>query len=157
LVTEGDIAGDYLEEFLDLMDFDGDIDLDVQGGRAIVEIHGNDDLNNLIGGKGEVLNALEELTRLAVYQKTRVPSRVVLDIGGWRRRDGGTLAGGQSASRRRPPASIAKPRVHELAKELGLKPKDVFGWLIEHGVFVKSASSRVDSDTALKVREFLRH
>ncbi len=71
LVAEGEIAGDYLEELLDLLDFDGDIDLDVEGNRAIVSIDGGgEDLSKLVGRKGEILDALQELTRLAVHQKT---------------------------------------------------------------------------------------
>jgi spoIIIJ-associated protein len=85
LVAEGEIAGDYLEELLDLLDFDGDIDLDVEGSRAIVSIDGSDELSKLVGRKGEVLDALQELTRLAVHQKTAVRSRLMLDIAGWRR------------------------------------------------------------------------
>ena len=85
LVAEGEIAGDYLEELLDLLDFDGDIDLDVEGSRAIVSIDGSDDLTKLVGRKGEVLDALQELTRLAVHQKTGVRSRLMLDVASWRR------------------------------------------------------------------------
>ena len=86
LVAEGEIAGDYLEELLDLLDFDGDIDLDVEGNRAIVSVDGSDDLNKLVGRGGEALDALQELTRLAVHQKTGVRSRLMLDVAGWRRR-----------------------------------------------------------------------
>ena len=86
LVAEGEIAGDYLEELLDLLDFDGDIDLDVEGDRAVVSIDGGNDLNKLVGRKGEVLDALQELTRLAVHQKTGERSRLMLDIARWRRR-----------------------------------------------------------------------
>jgi len=86
LVAEGEIAGDYLEELLDLLDFDGDIDLDVEGDRAIVSIDGGSDLNKLVGRQGEVLDALQELTRLAVLQKSGERSRLMLDIAGWRRR-----------------------------------------------------------------------
>jgi spoIIIJ-associated protein len=92
LVAEGEIAGDYLEELLDLLDFDGDIDLDVEGSRAIVSIDGSDDLGKLVGRKGEVLDALQELTRLAVHQKTGVRSRLMLDIASWRRRRRDELA-----------------------------------------------------------------
>ncbi|MGB6072015.1 MAG: single-stranded DNA-binding protein, partial [Rhodococcus sp. (in: high G+C Gram-positive bacteria)] len=60
LVEEGEIAGDYLEQLLDVLDFDGDIDLDVEGDRAIVSIDGGDDLAKLVGRKGEVLDALQE-------------------------------------------------------------------------------------------------
>ncbi|MGK2866673.1 MAG: protein jag [Mycobacterium sp.] len=92
LVAEGEIAGDYLEELLDLLDFDGDIDLDVEGDRAIVSIDGGSDLNKLVGRKGEVLDALQELTRLAVHQKTGERSRLMLDIARWRRRRRDELA-----------------------------------------------------------------
>jgi spoIIIJ-associated protein len=83
LVQEGDIAGDYLERLLDIADVDGDIDMDVEGERAVVAIVG-DDLDALVGSNGVVLEALQELTRLAVVQQTGVRSRLMLDIGGWR-------------------------------------------------------------------------
>ena len=84
LVREGDIAGDYLEQLLDLVDYDGDIDLDVEAGRAVVSIEGGDDLEKLVGPRGNVLEALQELTRLAVQQETGTRSRLMLDIAGWR-------------------------------------------------------------------------
>ena len=84
LVSEGDIAGDYLERLLDLLDYDGDIDLDVEAGRAVVSIDGGEDLEKLVGGRGQVLEALQELTRLAVQQETGTRSRLMLDIAGWR-------------------------------------------------------------------------
>ncbi|MDH3061322.1 KH domain-containing protein, partial [Gordonia alkanivorans] len=84
LVEEGEIAGDYLEQLLDVLDFDGDIDLDVDGDRAVVSIDGGDDLTKLVGRKGEVLDALQELTRLAVQQATGERSRLMLDIARWR-------------------------------------------------------------------------
>lgn len=83
LVREGDIAADYLERLLDIVDFDGDIDLDVENERAVVAIVGND-LQSLVGARGETLDALQELTRLAVQQQTGVRSRLMLDIGGHR-------------------------------------------------------------------------
>jgi len=101
LVAEGEIAGDYLEELLDLLDFDGDIDLDVEGDRAIVSIDGGEDLTKLVGRKGEVLDALQELTRLAVHQKTGERSRLMLDIARWRRRRRDELAAlGEQIARR---------------------------------------------------------
>lgn len=84
LVREGDIAGDYLERLLDLLDYDGDIDLDVEAGRAVVSIDGGEDLEKLVGSRGQVLEALQELTRLAVQQETGTRSRLMLDIAGWR-------------------------------------------------------------------------
>jgi spoIIIJ-associated protein len=84
LVQEGDVAGDYLERLLDVVDYDGDIDLDVEAGRAMVSIDGGDDLAKLVGPRGVVLEALQELTRLAVQQQTGARSRLMLDIAKWR-------------------------------------------------------------------------
>jgi spoIIIJ-associated protein len=83
LVQEGDIAADYLERLLDIVDYDGDIDLDVENGRAMVAIVGSD-LQPLIGQAGVTLDALQELTRLAVQQQTGVRSRLMLDVSGHR-------------------------------------------------------------------------
>jgi spoIIIJ-associated protein len=83
LENEGDIAADYLEELLDIADLDGDLDMDVEGDRAAVSIVGAD-LSQLVGRNGEVLEALQELTRLAVYRETGERSRLMLDIGGHR-------------------------------------------------------------------------
>lgn len=83
LVVEGDIAGDYLERLLDILDVDGDIDLDVEGSRAVVAIEGGD-LEHLVGHRGQTLDALQELTRLAVAARTGVRSRLMLDIDGYR-------------------------------------------------------------------------
>ncbi len=83
LENEGDIAADYLEELLDIADLDGDLDMDVEGDRAAVSIVGAE-LNQLVGRDGEVLEALQELTRLAVYRETGERSRLMLDIGGHR-------------------------------------------------------------------------
>ena len=83
LEEEGDIAADYLEGLLDIADLDGDIDMDVEGDRAAVSIVG-DGLGHLIGKDGEVLEALQELTRLAVTRETGERTRLMLDIGGHR-------------------------------------------------------------------------
>ncbi len=83
LEQEGDIAADYLEELLDIADLDGDLDMDVEGDRAAVSIVGAD-LSQLVGRNGEVLDALQELTRLAVYRETGERSRLMLDISGHR-------------------------------------------------------------------------
>src|SRR5688500_11322576 len=81
--NEGDTAADYLEELLDIADLDGDLDMDVEGDRASVSIVGAD-LSQLVGRDGEVLDALQELSRLAVYRETGERSRLMLDISGFR-------------------------------------------------------------------------
>lgn len=83
LEREGDIAADYLEELLDIADLDGDLDMDVDGDRAAVSIVGGE-LQQLVGAQGEVLEALQELTRLAVYRETGERSRLMLDVSGFR-------------------------------------------------------------------------
>ncbi|MFG3404158.1 protein jag [Streptomyces sp. NPDC048142] len=86
LEQEGEIAADYLEGLLDIADLDGDIDMDVEADRAAVSIISESarDLEKLVGRDGEVLEALQELTRLAVHRETGDRSRLMLDIGGFR-------------------------------------------------------------------------
>jgi spoIIIJ-associated protein len=88
LEEEGDVAADYLEELLDITDLDGDIDIDVENGRASVSIIADPvstrSLRRLVGTDGEVLEALQELTRLAVQARTGERSRLMLDIAGHR-------------------------------------------------------------------------
>lgn len=83
LVKEGDVAADYLEGLLDILDLDGDIDIDVENDRAILAVIG-DGLGTLVGPQGQVLDALQELTRLAVTAQTGYRSRLMLDIAGHR-------------------------------------------------------------------------
>jgi spoIIIJ-associated protein len=85
LEREGDIAADYLEVLLDIADLDGDIDIDVDNDRAAVSIIGSG-LGGLVGPGGATLEALQELTRLAVHRETGVRSRLMLDVGGHRAR-----------------------------------------------------------------------
>jgi spoIIIJ-associated protein len=85
LELEGDIAADYVEGLLDIADLDGDIDMDVEGDRAVVSVIGAT-LDELVGEDGSVLEALQELTRLAVHRQTGARARLMLDIGGYRAR-----------------------------------------------------------------------
>ena len=137
LETEGDIAADYLEELLDIADLDGDIDLDVEGDRASVSIVGAD-LDALVGDDGGVLEALQELTRLAVYRETGERSRLMLDIGGHR------------AERRKVLEGLARDAV-EQAKSSGepvsLKPMTPFERKVVHDV-VADAGLASDSEGA---------
>lgn len=123
LVREGDIAGDYLEKLLDVLDYDGDIDLDVESGRAVVSVEGGEDLEQLVGNRGQVLESLQELTRLAVQQETGVRSRLMLDVAGWRSRRRSELVElGQSTAE----------TVLESGKETRLKPMTPFERKIVH-------------------------
>ena len=85
LEQEGEIAADYVEGLLDIADLDGDIDMDVEGNRAVVSVVGAT-LDELVGRRGEVLEALQELTRLAVHRQTGERARLMLDVGGYRER-----------------------------------------------------------------------
>ncbi|MFC8506403.1 protein jag [Streptomyces sp. NPDC057411] len=95
LEQEGEIAADYLEGLLDIADLDGDIDMDVEADRASVSIISDSnsrDLQKLVGRDGEVLEALQELTRLAVHRETGDRSRLMLDIAGFRAQKRSELA-----------------------------------------------------------------
>lgn len=139
LVEEGEIAGDYLEQLLDILDFDGDIDLDVEGGRAIVAIDGGEDLAKLVGQRGEVLDALQELTRLAVQQSTGDRSRLMLDVAGWR--------AGRRARLSALGAEIAARVVASGEKE-SLKPMTPFERKIVHDAVAKVDGVRSESEGA---------
>lgn len=94
LEEEGDVAADYLEELLDIADIDGDIDIEVRNGRTYISIVAEEEsagLESLVGNDGEVLEALQELTRLAVLSATENRSRLVLDINGYRAERAGDL------------------------------------------------------------------
>jgi spoIIIJ-associated protein len=136
LVREGDVAGDYLERLLDILDVDGDIDLDVEGDRASVAIVGGQ-LSDLVGRDGAVLDALQELTRLAVAQSTGVRSRLMLDVGGYRakrRADLSSLAG--EAARR-----VATSRQPER-----LSPMNPFERKVVHDVVAAVSGVRSESE-----------
>ena len=84
LEEEGDIAADYIEELLDITDLDGDIEIDARGGRAYLSVTSSEDTNLRLLSRPETVNALQELTRIAVQTKTGAFSRLILDIGGSR-------------------------------------------------------------------------
>jgi spoIIIJ-associated protein len=136
LVREGDVAGDYLERLLDILDVDGDIDLDVEGDRASVAIVGAK-LNELIGQDGATLEALQELTRLAVAQSTGVRSRLMLDVGGFRakRRVDLTSLAGETAQR------VAQSRQPER-----MAPMNPFERKVVHDVIAAVAGVRSESE-----------
>jgi len=127
LVQEGDIAGDYLEQLLDIVDFDGDIDMDVEGDRASVAIVGQG-LTPLVGPHGITLDALQELTRLAVLQKTGTRSRLMLDVAGYR------------ARRRLELIAIAKNGAEQVkthAERVSMEPMNPFERKVVHDAVAK--------------------
>ena len=140
LEEEGEIAADYLEELLDIADLDGDIDIDIDHGRAAVEIVSEDptdgSLSLLAGADGEVLDALQELTRLAVQAKTGERSRLMLDVAGYR------------AGRRVELVSIADEaigRVKETGEAVALGAMNPFERKVVHDA-VAAAGMSSDSD-----------
>jgi spoIIIJ-associated protein len=136
LVREGDVAGDYLERLLDILDMDGDIDLDVEGDRASVAIVGGK-LDDLIGPDGAVLDALQELTRLAVSQSTGVRSRLMLDVGGFRARRRAHLSSLAGEAARR----VAQSRQPER-----LSPMNPFERKVVHDVVAAVEGVRSESE-----------
>ena len=122
LENEGEIAADYLEELLDIADLDGDLDMDVEGDRAAVSIVGAD-LSQLVGRDGEVLEALQELTRLAVYRETGERSRLMLDISGFR---------AQRRTELEKVAADAVAQVRERGERVSLEPMSPFERKVVH-------------------------
>ena len=146
---EGDAAADYLEGLLDIADLDGDIDIDVEGDRAqvsIVEVNAGE-LGTLVGDDGKVLDALQELARLAAAQATGERSRLMLDIGGFR------------LARRRELEALAKTAIDEV-KETGepvrLAAMNAFERKVVHDVVTSaglvSESEGVDPDRRIVIK-----
>ena len=135
LEQEGDIAADYLEELLEITDLDGDLDMDVEGDRATVSIVGAD-VPELVGDDGEVLEALQELTRLAVYRETGERSRLMLDVSG-HRADRRTALEEQAAK------IVAE--VKESGEQASLEPMTPFERKVVHDV-VAAAGLKSESE-----------
>ncbi len=122
LEEEGEIAADYLEGLLDIADLDGDIDIDVENGRASLAITGGK-LTNLVGKSGEVLDALQELTRLAVQTSSGDRSRLMLDIDNFR---------SQRKAELKALAEKVAAEAKESGKEIKLDPMNAFERKIIH-------------------------
>ena len=150
LDREGDVAADYLEALLDIADLDGDIDIDVEGNRAMVSVveANSGDLRHLVGNDGEVLDALQELTRLAAARETGERSRLMLDIAGHR------------AARRAALEGIAKEAIAEAQRTsapVSLEPMTPFERKVVHdtvaaaGLFSESAGEEPARRVVIRV------
>jgi spoIIIJ-associated protein len=147
LFQQSEIAADYIEGLLDILDVDGDIDELVQNGRPMVEVVGGR-LTNLVGNRGATLEALQELTRLAIYRRTGEPSRLLLDVGGFR------------ATRRKELVAVAKNAVEKVKRHgeaVRLEPMSAFERKCVHDVInatvgVESESEGVEPSRRIVVR-----
>ncbi|BCY15647.1 R3H domain-containing nucleic acid-binding protein [Actinoplanes sp. L3-i22] len=147
LFRQSEIAADYIEGLLDILDYDGDIDELVSAGRPMVEVVG-DRLQPLVGQRGATLEALQELTRLAIFRATGSPSRMLLDIGGYR------------ATRRKELAAVARNAVEKVkahGEAVRLEPMSAFERKCVHDVVnaiagVQSESEGVEPARRIVVR-----
>jgi spoIIIJ-associated protein len=151
LFRESEIAADYVEGLLDVLDLDGDIDELVVSGRPMVEvIEGGEGtgrrLNALVGTRGATLEALQELTRLAVFRQTGAPSRLLLDVAGYR------------ASRRKELGAVAKnaaEKVKEYGEPVRLEPMSAFERKCVHDVINALAGVESESEGVEPARRII--
>lgn len=132
LEAEGDAAADFLEELLDILDMDGDIDISVEAGRAKVAVVSDgphQDLKRLVGPGGEVLDALQDLARLAVQSETGEMSRLMLDIAEFR-------AGRKERLAEQARQAIAE--VRETSLRVDLPPMNAFERKVVHDVVLEA-------------------
>lgn len=132
LENEGDIAADFLEELLDILDMDGDIDISVEAGRpkvAVVADGPSQNLKRLVGPDGEVLDALQDLARLAVQSETGNVSRLMLDIADFR-------AGRKAQLAEQAREAIAK--VRESGQSVAMPPMNAFERKVVHDVVLEA-------------------
>jgi spoIIIJ-associated protein len=149
LEEEGEIAADYIEELLDITDLDGDIDIDARDGRAYLSVNSSDDSNLRLLSKPETVNALQELTRIAVQAKTGVFSRLILDVGGSRQTREAELAtlvdravdrieGGAESAALPPMSSYERKLVHDLVGAKGFRSESEGEGSDRHTVITRS-------------------
>lgn len=131
LEQEGDVAADFIEGLLDIVDVDGDLTLDVRNGRAYVSVDADDAEALRLLSAPETVQAVQELTRLSVQSRTGRYSRLILDIGGSRDARKEELAhlvdraverleGGASQASLPPMSSYERKLVHDIVAERGL-------------------------------------
>lgn len=136
LEAEGDIAADYIEELLDIVDLDGDIEIDARSGRAYLSVTSNEDQSLRLLSDPETVTALQELTRIAIQTKTGAFSRLILDVGGSRKAREAELAvlvdtavirleGGAASAAMPPMSSYERKLVHDLVAERGFSSESV--------------------------------
>ena len=125
LNEEADIAADYLEGLLDIADYEGDIEMGVRNNRPMIQIVADDDtdIKNLIGRNGEVVDALQQLSRLAVQQKTGERSHLIVDVDGFLKRKRQHL---------RDMALDAVDEVRETGESVSLRPMNSFERKVIH-------------------------
>ncbi|APF40998.1 protein jag [Neomicrococcus aestuarii] len=156
LEEEGDIAADYLEELLDVADIDGDIDIEVRSGRTYISIVSdeadNKELEALVGRDGEVLESLQELTRLAVLTSTGNRSRLVLDILGYRKEREGELR--EIADKAIEEAQSSNEPVH-LAPMSAYERKLVHDVVADAGLFSESEGEGAKRHIVVSVEELV--
>lgn len=132
VLDEGEVAADYLEELLDIADLDGDIDIEIRGGRTYISIVTEDEntsLDSLVGENGEILDALQELTRLAVLTATGERSRLILDIAGYR---------ADRAEQLKKLAEDAIASARETAEKVHLEPMSAYERKLVHDVIAEA-------------------
>jgi len=129
LEVEGDLAADYIEELLDIYDLDGDIAIDVRQGRAYVEVTGPEGSNLRLLADPETVEALQELTRLAVQTKTGDYSRLILDVAGSR---------DAKANRLRKVVDKAIAKVRETGEPTPLAPMSSYERKLAHDLIAEA-------------------
>lgn len=149
LEEEGDIAADYIEELLDITDLDGDIEIDARGGRAYLSVTSSEDTNLRLLSRPETVNALQELTRIAVQAKTGSFSRLILDIGGSREARASELAllvdkaierieAGAESAALPPMSSYERKLVHDIVSDRGFSSESEGEGRDRHTVITRS-------------------
>src|SRR5262245_49875800 len=147
LFAQSEVAADYVEGLLDILDYDGDIDEVVQAGRPVVEVVG-ERLDTVVGQRGATLEALQELTRLAIYRQTGSPSRLLLDVGGYRE------------TRRKELVAIAKnaaERVKQHGEPVRLEAMNAFERKCVHDVINATAGVESESEGVEPHRRIVVH
>jgi len=147
---EGELAADYLEELLDIADLDGDIEIEIKNQRTYLSISSEDSDDLVPLSRPDVVQALQELTRLAVQQETGEFSRLILDIAGSREKREGELEelvsaaiarieDGASQAALPPMSSYERKLVHDMVSDKGYQSESQGEGADRHTVITASS------------------
>jgi spoIIIJ-associated protein len=152
LEEQGEVAAEFLEGLLARMGLTADVEPTFEDGTMYVDVLGegpdDEDMGLLIGRHGQTLEALQELTRVAVGQRTGLRARIVVDVEDYKRRQRSRL---EAKAR-----EVAK-RVSRSGREEELEPMSPFDRKLVHDAVatiggVTSASRGEEPDRRVVIR-----
>jgi spoIIIJ-associated protein len=157
LNEQADVGAGFLEGLLERLGLEADVEPALRDGTMYLDVLGvvgddeeqsDDDMALLIGRHGQTLDAIQELTRMVVAQRTGLRPRVIVDVEDYRKRQRARLVA---------QAKDVARRVVRTGSEEELEPMNSFERKIVHDAVAtvpgaESVSRGEDPDRRVVVR-----